>query len=79
MEQSMPKKRVNESMKNKIMTALFKVLAKGDERKALNTALGKDPKISKNIKAIAKIQKDLEKQIFAIPGGKEEYERLLKL
>ena len=47
----MPKKQVNESLKDKVMSALFRVLAKGDERKALKTALGKNPAIAKDIKS----------------------------
>ena len=50
MEQSMPKKQVNESIKDKVISAIFRLLAKGDERKVLNTALGKDPFINRELK-----------------------------
>ena len=79
MEQSMPKKQVNESIKDKVISAIFRLLAKGDERKVLNTALGKDPFINREIKKIAKSQEEIRKKIFSMPGGKEKYNRLMNL
>jgi|TARA_B100000424_G_C22580224_1_gene326307 hypothetical protein len=67
----MPKKQVNESLKDKVMSALFRVLAKGDERKALKTALGKNPAIARDIKSIAKTQRELEKKLLSMPDGEE--------
>ena len=80
MEQSMPKKQVNESIKDKVMSTIFRLLAKGDERKVLNTALGKDPFINREIKKIARAQEKLRKKILSMPGAdKEKYDRLMNL
>jgi len=59
----MPKKQVNESIKNKVLMALFKALATGDERKALKTALGKNPAMGKHIKKLASLRKDIDKEL----------------
>jgi hypothetical protein len=79
MEQSMPKKQVNESIKDKVISAIFRLLAKGDERKVLNTALGKDPFINRELKKITKSQEKIRKKIFSMPGGEEHYNRLKNL
>tara|TARA_Y100000361_G_C11010932_1_gene264298 strand:+ start:300 stop:521 length:222 start_codon:yes stop_codon:yes gene_type:complete len=72
----MPKYIVKEGILTKLMQSVFKLAATGDERKALKTALGKDPVMKKNIQALAKIRKDIQKRVNADPTLKKHFDRL---
>ena len=72
----MPKYIVKEGILTKLMQTVFKLAATGDERRALKTALGKDPVMKKNILALGKIRKDIQKRVNADPELKKSWDRL---
>ena len=72
----MPKYIVKEGILTKLMQTVFKLAATGDERRALKTALGKDPVMKKNIQALGKIRKDIQKRVNADPTLKKHWDRL---
>ena len=69
-------KPINEGIIDKVMQMLFKAVATGDERKAINTALGKDPSIKKDIKALAQARDRLYKKIVKTQADAERFAQL---
>ena len=62
----MPKYIVKEGILNKLMQTVFKLAATGDERKAIKTALGKDPVMKKISKLWEKLEKIFKKDLTQI-------------
>ena len=74
----MPKKFIKEGILDKIITSLFKLVATGKERKAINTALGKDPQFKKDIKTMADINKRIRKRLDTDPRFKKAWDNFTK-
>jgi|TARA_R110000824_G_scaffold225273_3_gene412872 hypothetical protein len=59
----MPKYVIKEGVLDKLIQVVFKLAATGDERKAINTVLGKDKDFRKDMKDLAAMKKRIEKKI----------------
>ena len=57
----MPKYVIKEGVLDKLIQVVFKLAATGDERKAINTVLGKDPQFKKDMKDLTTLRKKIEK------------------
>tara|TARA_B100000424_G_scaffold263449_1_gene250745 strand:- start:120 stop:359 length:240 start_codon:yes stop_codon:yes gene_type:complete len=57
----MPKYVIREGILDKLIQTVFKLAATGEERKAINTVLGKDPQFKKDMKDLATLRKKIEK------------------
>tara|TARA_B100000686_G_C16380180_1_gene757101 strand:- start:423 stop:659 length:237 start_codon:yes stop_codon:yes gene_type:complete len=61
----MPKYVIKEGVLDKLIQVVFKLAATGDERKAINTVLGKDKDFRKDMKDLATMKKNIEKKFKA--------------
>ena len=61
----MPKYVIKEGVLDKLIQVVFKLAATGDERKAINTVLGKDKDFRKDMKDLAAMKKNIEKKFQA--------------
>ena len=61
----MPKYVIKEGVLDKLIQVVFKLAATGDERKAINTGLGKDKDFRKDMKDLATMKKNIEKKFKA--------------
>ena len=59
----MPKYVIREGVLDKLLQVVFKLAATGEERKAINTVLGKDKDFRKDMKDLAAMKKRIEKKI----------------
>jgi len=57
----MPKYIIKEGVMSGLIQKLFTLVGTGDERKALNTVLGKDPELKKDLQNLTKLRKKIEK------------------
>ena len=73
----MSKKRVNEGLVDKAVSAIFGAVGKQLRKSTLKDLSKKDPKIAKSIKDLEKIQKDL-KTLSNLKMRREVAEILLK-
>ena len=56
---------IKEGVLDKIIQVVFKLAATGEERKAINTVLGKDKDFQKDMKDLAAMKKNIEKKFQA--------------
>ncbi len=61
----MPKYVIREGVLDKLLQVVFKLAATGEERKAINTVLGKDKDFRKDMKDLAAMKKRIEKKFQA--------------
>ena len=75
----MPKYVIREGILDKLIQTVFKLAATGDERKAINTVLGKDPQFKKDMKDLSamkkKIEKNFQKQMKDNPELQKYYQK----